>query len=262
MTEPVFRRDGEAFLPTEHAAGPWDPRYLHGGAVSGLVARTVEAHPFERPMRCARSTLELVRPVPRQPLEVDVRPAEGGANIARLDVTVSSDATVVARASTVFVREQELAHEPLVAGDEDPPPVGDGVERRFPMEVSEDAAFHRTGMDVRFVGGGFDRPGPATAWFELRRPLVDGEEATPLQLLAAAADFGNGISWSLPPDRFVFINPDLTVHLARPPVGSRVALDAVTIGEARGFAMAESALFDERGRVGRSVQSLFVDDRR
>ena len=32
LSEPVFRREGDAFVPTGHARGPWDPGQLHGGA--------------------------------------------------------------------------------------------------------------------------------------------------------------------------------------------------------------------------------------
>ena len=52
----------------------------------------------------------------------------------------------------------------------------------------------------------------------LRVPVVVGEAVTPLQRVAAAADFGNGISsvvdWD---DGWLFINPDLTVYLHRLP---------------------------------------------
>ena len=61
-------------------------------------------------------------------------------------------------------------------------------------------AFHRTGMEVRFVGGGATGPGRPRAWFRLRRPVVGDEEPTGVQRAAAAADFGNGVSWVLPFD--------------------------------------------------------------
>lgn len=30
MAEALFLRDGEAYVPTENASGPWSPDYLHG----------------------------------------------------------------------------------------------------------------------------------------------------------------------------------------------------------------------------------------
>ena len=82
-----------------------------------------------------------------------------------------------------------------------------------------------------------------------------------MQRAAAAADFGNGISWVLPFDRWIFLNPDLTLHLARPPVGEWIGLDALTLPSDQGMAMAESAVFDESGRLGRAVQSLLLQRR-
>ena len=91
-------------------------------------------------------------------------------------------------------------------------------------------------------------------------PLVEGEETSPLCRVAAAADFGNGVSWVLNrSDGFSFINPDLTVYLHRYPVGEWVCLDAVTHVEPHGVGLAESLLFDEHGPIGRAAQSLLID---
>ena len=59
----------------------------------------------------------------------------------------------------------------------------------------------------------------------------------------------------------MFVNADLSVHLARPPQGEWIALDAVTVATDHGIGMAEGGLFDEVGRVGRSVQSLVLEHR-
>jgi hypothetical protein len=77
--------------------------------------------------------------------------------------------------------------------------------------------------------------------------------------LAAASDYGNGLSWSLPRGEWLFINPDLSVHVTRPPVGEWVALASVTHPTNLGVGLAESAMYDGQGRVGRAVQSLLLD---
>jgi acyl-Coa thioesterase superfamily protein len=71
-----------------------------------------------------------------------------------------------------------------------------------------------------------------------------------------AADGGNGVSAPLDWERFIFINTDLTVHLVRPPEGDWVCLDSVT--HVDGLGMTDTALWDERGRFGRAVQTLLV----
>ena len=121
-------------------------------------------------------------------------------------------------------------------------------------------AFHSHAVEHRFVAGGFERPGPATDWIRLRVPVVAGEAPSPLARVAAAADFGNGVSWVLSRlAGYRFINPDLTVYLSRMPVGEWVCLEAVTAVEPHGIGMAESRLWDERGPIGRSVQSLLLE---
>ena len=82
-----------------------------------------------------------------------------------------------------------------------------------------------------------------------------------MQRAAAAADFGNGVSWVLPFDDWIFLNPDLTLHLAREPHGEWIGLDALTLPSDQGMAMAESGVFDEQGRVGRAAQSLLLQRR-
>jgi hypothetical protein len=59
----------------------------------------------------------------------------------------------------------------------------------------------------------------------------------------------------------VFINPDLSVHLERDAEGDWIALVAETTIGADGTGQSFSTLYDERGRIGRAVQSLFVDRR-
>ena len=101
----------------------------------------------------------------------------------------------------------------------------------------------------------------ATAWFRLRRPLVAGETPSALQRLAAAGDFGNGISATLSWDEYLFINPDLTLYIEREPVGEWICLESETRIAADGIGLAESVLYDERGRVGRATQALLVAPR-
>ena len=45
------------------------------------------------------------------------------------------------------------------------------------------------------------------------------------------------------------------------PAGEWVCLDAVTRPEPEGVGMADTALFDERGPIGRAVQTLLVRER-
>jgi hypothetical protein len=103
--------------------------------------------------------------------------------------------------------------------------------------------------------------GPGAAWFRLRVPVVAGETPTPLQRLAVAADFPNGISSELPWEDWIYINPDLTIYIEREPRGEWIGLEAHTRIVEGGVGVAQAVLYDADGRVGRSLQSLYVAKR-
>jgi hypothetical protein len=98
-------------------------------------------------------------------------------------------------------------------------------------------------------------------WFRMVRPLVAGEEPTGLQRLLVAADAGNGVGVALSVARYTFINPDLTVVVYRAPEGEWVGLDTRTTLDETGLGVADSALHDARGQVGRGLQTLVVTAR-
>lgn len=258
--EPLFTPRGADFVPSEHTRGPWDPRHQHGGAVAALVARAVERTAGDE-FCVTRLTVELMRPVPLDSLAVDVMVPRPGRRVLGITVSVSAgDLEVeVVRAHAVAVRRADLPTG--VTHDETLEPAADGAGLPFGFADDDTPAFHNTGMEVRFVDGGTDRPGPASAWFRLRRPVVGDEQPSGVQRAAAAADFGNGISWVLPFERWIYLNPDLTLHLSRPPVGEWIGLRSLTLPSDEGMAMAESAVFDAEGRLGRAVQSLLLQRR-
>jgi hypothetical protein len=95
----------------------------------------------------------------------------------------------------------------------------------------------------------------------LRHPLLEGEAPSPYQRVAVAADSGNGISAVLDYTKYSFVNSDLTINLLRRPRGAWICLDARTSLGADGCGLAESALFDAEGLVGRATQCLSVRKR-
>jgi hypothetical protein len=116
-------------------------------------------------------------------------------------------------------------------------------------------------VELRYAERRPDQLGPATVWFRLRVPVIAGEQPTALQRLLVAADFPNGISNELDWHDWVFINPDLTVYIEREPAGDWVALQAHTRIVEGESALAQAVLFDTSGRIGRSLQSLYIAPR-
>ena len=256
----LFVPDGDALVPTDLARGPWAPESLHGGPVAAAVTRATErAVPADDGLRIVRLTLELVRPVGTAPLTVATRLSRPGRKVQVVDTVVTQAGTDVAwgRAVRIRVDPSGVGPEPTVPEDDAPAPPSAGTE--VPSRISEYAGFHNAGVDIRYVRGRIDRPGPATAWFRLRVPVVAGEEPTPAQRAMAVSDFGNGIGSELEFGSHLFINPDLTVYLHRPLEGEWVCLDARTRFGPPGTGMAESALWDVRGRIGRALQSLYIE---
>jgi hypothetical protein len=113
-------------------------------------------------------------------------------------------------------------------------------------------------VELRFAAGGWSEPGPATAWTRLRVPVVDGEEPSGLQRVLAVADSGNGISAVLSWEAWLFINPELSVHVRREPRGEWICLDAETSIAHGGAGVARSVLSDADGPVAHGAQSLLV----
>jgi hypothetical protein len=261
MTEALFEIDGDQFVPTDLTRGPWTADAQHGGPPAALVMRAIEGVDAPASMQVARATFELLRPVPLSPLTISTEVLRPGKKVQLVGASVRAGDVEVLRATVLRIRSADL---PVDVGvDAGVPDRGvDVAPNGFPAALEPGLRyFHRDAMEIRPVVGGFDRPGPATAWFRLRVPVVVGEEPTGPQRAAVTADFGNGLSWVLPPD-WLFINPDLTVHLLRPPAGEWLCLESRTLTSSTGVGLSESAIYDDRGRCGRSVQSLLLDDRR
>jgi hypothetical protein len=263
MAESVFVRDGDLIVPTDLARGPWTPDAQHGGAPAALLARAVERFDGGEAMVVVRVTVELVRPVPIAPLRVVTRLARPGKKVQLVEASlvVAETGAEVARAVGLRLRR---GHVPLPEGSvatSAPPAPATGVVSLPPWAGQiRYEGFHSGAVEMRFVRGSFAEPGAATAWIRLRVPLVAGEPTSPLARVAAAADFGNGISWVLSRrEGYRFINPDLTIYLQRHPAGEWIALEATTSPDPLGVGLAESRLYDERGPIGRSIQSLLVE---
>jgi hypothetical protein len=256
LTEPIFRREGDAFVPTGHARGPWDPGQLHGGAPAALVGEALQEDGY----LVARLTFDFLAPVPLAPLTVTATTTKPGRNVQLAEAELAADGTTVLRARAMRVRRGDVDLPP--ADPEQPPPAPEtGRPDPFPAPQGTEG-FHLSAMDIRFVGDTSFGLGPALAWFRLTRPLIDDEPPSALARTLAAADFGNGVSRAVDFEDYLFINTDLTVHLHREPAGEWVLLDARTRLEPNGAGVAHSVLSDEDGRIGIAAQSLFVAQRR
>jgi hypothetical protein len=252
VTDAFYSVDGDRATPTELTRGPWDPNAQHAGPPSALLARAIELCEPREDMRVGRVTVEILAPVPIAPLTLSAAVVRPGRGVEMLEASLAGPEGDLVRA-----RAWRLATADITADweqDEPPPGPEDASVLEF-FATGETVGWH-TAMEIVFARGRFLEPGPATVWMRPRVALVEGEEFTPLQRVMVAADGGNGVSAPLDWSGFIFINTDLTVHLLRPPAGEWVCLDAVT--HVDGIGMTDTALWDERGRIGRAAQTLLV----
>ena len=261
----LFVPDAGTWTPTRLARGPWDPGACHGGAPAALIARELELLDAPVEMRLARITIELLRPVPLVPLTLTAEVVRPGAKVGLLEATLSraDDRQVLARARALRIRAVEVDFDDGV--DERPPSRPEDLRPAAPREMSPTGgndyeAYHNIAVEHRWAVGRFGEPGPAWDWIRLRVPVVPGESPSGWQRAMAAADFANGISAVAPFDgTSLFINPDLTVHLWREPVGEWIGMEAVTRTSTSGIGTSDSAMWDVDGRIGRGAQSLLLD---
>lgn len=277
MTDALFAPAGDdRWRPTDFSRGPWHRDHCHGGPVSALLAGAVEGldDGTDIDWQVARLTIELLRPVRVAgtfTVETEIeRPGRKVSLVAaRLldldgDGDGDGDETEVARVRALRIRRQEfvLPDHPVGEIDEMARP-GEGRTESSTWSGGDDGvAYNHSSCTQRWLMGSFDDAGPCRVWIRLDVPVVAGESPSGLQRAAAAADFGNGVSGAVPSEEVTYINPDLTIHVARPPVGEWIGLASHSLygvgGSTTGMGWAESALYDTAGRLGRSVQSLIL----
>ncbi|HEY1419817.1 MAG TPA: thioesterase family protein [Candidatus Dormibacteraeota bacterium] len=259
MSRAIFEVEGDGlYRATEAALSPWTDQSLHGGPPAMLLAREIERVPADQPMFVSRLTVELMRPFGRVPVGVTSRMIRPGRKVQLVEASLWSGELEVARATALRMRMGDV----VVNENNDPPP------RDQPESVPAwsgswrpGAAYHLLGVDVRRPIQERPEIAPGWAWFRLKLPLVAGEEPSGLLRICAAADFPNGISHVVDPRRTSFVNPDLTINIHRLPRDEWVLVDARTWLEPHGTGVAEGVLYDRRGRLGRSTQSLLLEPR-
>ena len=228
------------------------------------MTRAVEDSATLAPMEIARVTVELYRVVPVTTLEVVVELVRQGKRIQTSEVRVYAGDVEVARGLVQRLRVTDLAFPPEFHDPVGLPPGPEGLPRFDFGEVApfEDrglVTFGRKAVEIAEASGTFAEPGPATVWFRFSTQLVEGEDISPAQRAVLASDFSNGLSRFADGDDWLFMNSDLSVHLARLPVGEWVALDGESIWNRDGRGVATSHLFDQSGPIGRATQTLFID---
>lgn len=271
MPDPVFRRDGDLFIPSESASSPWGANSLHGGPPAGLLARAIEALAPDAGMQLSRLTIDLFRAVPKVPLQVRTEMVREGRRILAIQASLFAEGSEVSRASALMLRhtEVDVPDHHLPPGVEHPGPegfettglatvLGAGGRPEPEQQMSRLPGFH-TLIEVRRVGG-LAGSGRATAWIRIPVPFIEGEETSPLVRLAATSDFGNALG-GIRGAGTGFINADITLYMHRLPVGEWLCLDTRGSAQPHGVGLMQTTVYDPLGSVGIVAQAVLANQR-
>jgi hypothetical protein len=255
----MFEHDGSAtFMPTSAAVGPWDRRIVHGSPIVALLAGQLT--PEENTL--ARLTVEILAPVPMEPLTLRLSEPAGGSRVQRRNAALLAGDREVATAVAVTVRRNDLELPERALAHESPfdaaavPALSE--PNRSAAEIVGWESFDSNTLIMARTRVEGDRR--THDWISLAVPVVEGTTLKGSELAAAAADYSsNAVVRQLPYDTWSFRNTDLTLQLTREPIGSWMGMRSECLVQPVGTGFKTADLFDEAGWVARTTATLVVE---
>lgn len=254
-----FITDGKGYLPTRLARGPWGPS-ISGNYVGGMLGRAVEQEVDDADLQPARLTVDLLRPVALQPLQMHASVVREGRRLRLVDAVMTQDDVVVARASALFLRRSEHAADTVWTS-----PVSMPAVPAEPAMLAGDVpmVFHSFGRDPVAGSPGvgvkeWRHHGQKFAWMRETKFLVDDEPLSPFTRAVMAGDVTSSLThWGT--EGLQFINADYTVTLSRLPAGVYIGLASLTHYSHAGVATGVATLFDETGPIGSGMATALAN---
>lgn len=247
-----FVADGNAFVPTSIARGPWG-QTISGNFVGGLLGHAVECAAGDPDFQHARLTVDLLRPAALAPVQVETTVAREGRRLRLVDAVMLQSDTVVARATALFLRRGEQPADEIWTSPVTMPPLPptpDPVPDNFTMLVW---AYGKTATPTPDFGlSGWQHVGPKHIWVRDIRPLVDGAPFTPFTRAAMTGDMASSLT-HYGTGGLNFINADYTLTLSRLPDGPYIGLAALTHYSHAGVATGTATVVDRHGPIGTAV---------
>lgn len=255
----LFHRQGSEFVPSALASSPWNPDMLHGGAPAALLSYLLEGH-APAGKQLTRIVIDLLRPVPRRPLQTRVTALRDGARLSLHQAELWCQDKLVAHATGTWVRPQDIT-----LPDYAPQP-----ERFWPAPASiatTDFSCIFAGKDVVIPPGLHTcmkikpitpplEQGSGRWWMTVPMPIVDDEPVTPITRVGLLSDFCNGVGQLNLGGNVGMINADITLQLHRIPEGEWIGLDGIARVQPNGIGATHCRLFDEKGEVGYVMQTV------
>jgi hypothetical protein len=255
------RGDGESLVPTPLACSLWSDDQVHGVALSGALARSLEraaAETGRADLRPARYTVDLFKQARMQPCELRTTVVREGRRLCLIDAVVEQAGEPVARASGLFLQPSEPAPgevwEPGTSFEPPPlelAPVSD--DPRVPLFNSE-----QLGWSQSF---GEHQNGQRKMTWQTGMPVIAEEKPSPFVAVASIADAASMVTnWGS--NGVEQINTDITLTLARLPISLEIGLAAVDRVSNEGIAVGTAAVFDREGTLGAAVVSSIANAKR
>ncbi|WP_395309096.1 thioesterase family protein [Mycobacterium sp. AMU20-3851] len=247
-----FFADGDTFVPTDIAQGPWGAT-ISGNVLGGLLGFVLDREHGDPAFQPARLTVDLFRPAALAPLAVRTETVRAGRRIKVVDAHAIQDGALVARASVVLLRRgpagpTDIWTSPMPIPD---PPGEDHVGGGTPMEL----VAHGAGSSIDLSAWRYT--GPKHIWVHNVTPLVGGEPMTPFTRAAMAGDVVSSLT-NFGPEGLAYINADYTLTLSRLPVSTDIGLSALTHYSDAGVATGSATLFDRSGPIGSGMATALL----
>lgn len=248
-----FVADGDCYLPGPMTRGPWGAT-MGGQIVGGLLGWGIEQCGVDPGFQPARLTVDLLRPVLLEPVQIQTSVQREGRRIKLVDGALVQNGKTVARASALFLRRGQHPDGQVWSESVRMPPLPSSAD-----EFPPDMPFLIWGYGATTEGS----PGIAAgeweqthsrkfAWTRLFRPMVRGYPLTPFTRLAFVGDVTSSLThWGTSGLRY--INADYTVTASRLPDGEYVGLAAQSHYSSDGVATGSATLFDRHGPIGTSL---------
>ena len=243
----LFRpAEGEAWRPDPITRGPFDG--MQGGVAAGLMCAEVEAVAGQGGLGFVSAfTAHFLKPTPVADLTVTISMLRQGRRVSFVDASLSGPAGLCAVARATLI--QPMVDDQLPV----PPdrPCDPAALSQLSRAAPHGGPWFMDAMEVR-VGQG-------QAWFRQRQPLRQGQG--PMTAVLPAADWSHGLGPPLgantrPP--VAIPNPDLTVHLFRPPVGEWIGLESASAWSHASIGGGWSPLYDIQGLIGQVAMSVAI----
>jgi hypothetical protein len=254
-----FLREGDIFVPTSMAQGPWGSS-ISGNFIGGLLGHAIEAAVDDPDLQPARLTVDLLRPAAMEPVRVRTSVVRQGRRLTLVDAEVTQSDAVVSRASAVLLRKGEQPAGTVWTSPVVMPPLPPDVEMppdSVPLMV---LAY---GRQPGIAGANFDltqwqHDGPKFVWLRDIKPLIDGAPMTAFIRAAMAGDVASSLT-HYGTEGLSFINADFTLTLSRLPEGPDIGLVALTHSSHAGVATGTAALFDHHGQIGSATVTTLAN---